>query len=69
MSNIEKAFVRGFIKFLNKQITEKNSEAGESLEGKQKRKKLSGLFTQISLDLHDIFFIQLLYNVSNHALN
>ncbi|XP_070505790.1 small glutamine-rich tetratricopeptide repeat-containing protein alpha [Chironomus tepperi] len=32
MSNIEKAFVRGFIKFLNKQITEKNSEAGESLE-------------------------------------
>jgi len=33
MSNIEKAFVRGFIKFLNKQITEKNSEAGESLEG------------------------------------
>lgn len=36
MSNIEKAFVRGFIKFLNKQITEKNSEAGESLEGMKK---------------------------------
>lgn len=33
MSSIEKAFVRGFIKFLNKQIKEKNSDAGESLEG------------------------------------
>lgn len=33
-NNVEKAFVLGFIKFLNKQIQEKNSEAGESLEGK-----------------------------------
>jgi hypothetical protein len=33
MSNIEKSFVRGFIKFLNKQIQERNSEAAESLEG------------------------------------
>lgn len=32
MSNIEKSFVRGFIKFLNKQIQEKNSESAESLE-------------------------------------
>jgi len=32
MSNIEKYFVRGFIKFLNKQIQEKSSEQGESLE-------------------------------------
>lgn len=33
MSNIEKSFVRGFIKFLNKEIQEKNSENAESLEG------------------------------------
>lgn len=32
MSNIEKFFVRGFIKFLNKQIQEKSSEQAESLE-------------------------------------
>lgn len=32
MSNIEKFFVRGFIKFLNKQIQEKSSEQVESLE-------------------------------------
>lgn len=33
MSNIEKSFVRGFIKFLNKQIQEKDAEKAESLEG------------------------------------
>lgn len=34
MSNIEKPFVRGFIKFLNKQINERKSdETAESLEG------------------------------------
>lgn len=32
MSNIENYFVRGFIKFLNKQIQEKSSEQSESLE-------------------------------------
>lgn len=32
MSNVEKYFVRGFIKFLNKQIQEKSSEQAESLE-------------------------------------
>lgn len=32
MSNIDKFFVRGFIKFLNKQIQEKSSEQAESLE-------------------------------------
>lgn len=32
MSNIEKFFVKGFIKFLNKQIQEKSSEQAESLE-------------------------------------
>ncbi|CRK94547.1 CLUMA_CG008049, isoform A [Clunio marinus] len=32
MSNIEKYFVRGFIKFLNKQIQEKSAEQAESLE-------------------------------------
>jgi hypothetical protein len=37
MSNIEKAFVRGFIKFLNKQIQEKDAEKAESLEGEKLR--------------------------------
>lgn len=32
MSNIEKFFVRGFIKFLNKQIQENSAEKAESLE-------------------------------------
>lgn len=32
MSNIEKFFVRGFIKFLNQQIQSKPSEQAESLE-------------------------------------
>lgn len=53
MSNIEKSFVRGFIKFLNKQIQEKNAESAESIEGKVIIVTIPQIFYQIYAKVHD----------------